>query len=89
MAVHLRRQDPVPCSGTRTNCVRPSKRLRCWPGSLMPSWPSPFPLTPLSLIFLLILPLLTHCSTQHNGTTAVALLRAGLGRRECAPPALL
>ncbi|KAH6854936.1 hypothetical protein B0I37DRAFT_441858, partial [Chaetomium sp. MPI-CAGE-AT-0009] len=41
-------QDPVPCSGTRTNCARPSKRLG---------------------------------TGQHDGTTAVALLRAGRGKR--------
>ncbi len=36
-AVHLRRQDLVPCSGD-ANQLRPTlDEARCWPGSLMPS----------------------------------------------------
>ena len=48
----------------------------------------PNPRTPFLLIFSSFFLLLTHFSTHHDGTTSVALLRGGPGKRQYAPPGL-
>ena len=84
MAVHF----SAPGSRPRfrdANQLRPTLEARCWPGSLMPSYPPSTPLehqnSPLLFTFSLFSILLTHYLAHHDGTTTVALLQRGRGKR--------
>ncbi len=85
MVVHFRRQDPVPGSGTRTNCARPSSlgaglARSCRRASHLS------PQTPTFPSYLLVVLLAPHARslTYHNGTTTDALLRGRRGKLACA-----